>query len=143
MISLTLYVPCIVNNYINKPTRCTFCMYLFYNFCTTLHVSNDHFVLHPEFINLRTPDDERNGRSKHVELYKNCRINTYRKCMLLVCLYNKRSHFRFSNIYRNFLLKLGTTKHILLIRHTISGTDVMLKCAFPVTNVYHIGYVIK
>ena len=38
-----------------------------------------------------TPDDERNGRSKHVELYKNCRINTYRKCILLVCLYNKQS----------------------------------------------------
>ena len=36
-----------------------------------------------------TPDDELNGRSKHVELYKNCRINTYRKCILLVCLYNK------------------------------------------------------
>ena len=35
-----------------------------------------------------TPDDERNGRSKHVELHKNCRINTYRKCILLVCLYN-------------------------------------------------------
>ena len=35
-----------------------------------------------------TPDDERNGRSKHVELYKNCRINTYRKCILLVCLCN-------------------------------------------------------
>ena len=31
--------------YINKPTRRTFCMYLFYNFCTNLHVSNDHFVL--------------------------------------------------------------------------------------------------
>ena len=38
---LALYVPRIVTNYINKPTRCTFCMYLFYNFCTTLHVSND------------------------------------------------------------------------------------------------------
>ena len=31
---------------------------------------------------------ERNGLSKHVELYKNCRVNTYRKCILLVCLYN-------------------------------------------------------
>ena len=30
--------------YINKPTRCTFCMYLFYNFCTIRHVSNGHFV---------------------------------------------------------------------------------------------------
>ena len=39
-----------VNNYINKPTRSTFCMYLFYNFCTTLHVSNDHFVHHQEFM---------------------------------------------------------------------------------------------
>ena len=35
-----------------------------------------------------TSDDERNGRSKHVELYKNCGINTYRKCILLVCWYN-------------------------------------------------------
>ena len=25
-------------------------MYLFYNFCTTLHVSNDHFVHHQEFM---------------------------------------------------------------------------------------------
>ena len=29
-----------------------FCTYLFYNFCTTLHVSNDHFVHHQGFINL-------------------------------------------------------------------------------------------
>ena len=36
--------------YINKPTRCTFCMCLFYNFCTTLHVSNDHSVHHQEFM---------------------------------------------------------------------------------------------
>ena len=35
-----------------------------------------------------TPDDERNGHSKHVELYKNCRINTYRNCILLICLHN-------------------------------------------------------
>jgi hypothetical protein len=28
-------------------------------------------------------------RSKHVESCKNCRINTYRKCILLVCLYDK------------------------------------------------------
>ena len=103
-------------NYINKPTRCTFCMYLFYNFCTILHVSNDHFVHHQEFMiycicscvqTMQTCLDtfawfvhsyryskswtaygERNGRSKHVELYKNCRINTYRKCILLVCLSN-------------------------------------------------------
>ena len=27
-----------------------FCMYLFYNFCTVLHVSNDHFVHHQEFM---------------------------------------------------------------------------------------------
>ena len=39
--SLTLYVPRIVTHCINKPTECTFCMYLFHNFCTTLHVSND------------------------------------------------------------------------------------------------------
>ena len=34
--NLTLYVLWIVTNYINKPTRCTFCVCLFYNFCTTL-----------------------------------------------------------------------------------------------------------
>ena len=39
-------------------------------------------------LNLWTPDDERNGRSKHVDLQKDCRINTYRKCILLVCLCN-------------------------------------------------------
>ena len=37
--------------------------------------------------------DERNGRSKHVQLYKNCRINTYRKCILFVCLYNTEISF--------------------------------------------------
>ena len=47
---LTLYLPCIITNYINKPTICTFCMYLFYNFCTTLHVWNDHFLHHQEFM---------------------------------------------------------------------------------------------
>ena len=65
-------------------------MYLFYRFCTTLHVSNDHFVHQQEFLIyticsavqtiqtcLGTPDDERIGRSKHGELYKKCRINTY------------------------------------------------------------------
>ena len=36
-----------------------------------------------------TPDDERNGRSEHVELQKDCRINTYKKYILLVCLYNR------------------------------------------------------
>ena len=39
-----------VSYYINKPTRCTFCMYLLYNFCTTLRVSSDHFVHHQEFM---------------------------------------------------------------------------------------------
>jgi hypothetical protein len=34
-----------------------------------------------------TSDDEGNGRSKHVELYKNCTINTYRKCIVFVCLF--------------------------------------------------------
>ena len=49
---LTLYVPRIVTVYINKPTRCTFCIYLFYNLYTTLHVSNDHFIHHQKLINL-------------------------------------------------------------------------------------------
>ena len=78
-------------------------MYLFYKLCTNLHVSNSLFVHHQECTNHAkhglyraaeyckswTPDDERNGRSKHVESYKVCRINTYRKCILLVFLYNR------------------------------------------------------
>ena len=32
--------------------------------------------------------DKRNDLSKRVDLYINCRINTYRMCVLLVCLYN-------------------------------------------------------
>ena len=40
------------NQLLNKPTRCTFCMYLFYNLFVTLHVSNDYFVHLQEFINL-------------------------------------------------------------------------------------------
>ena len=47
---LTMHVPCIVTNYVNKPTRWTFCTYLFYNLCKNLHVSNDHFVQHQEFV---------------------------------------------------------------------------------------------
>ena len=39
-----------MTNYINKPTRRTFCTYLFYNLCTTLHVTNDHFVHHLELM---------------------------------------------------------------------------------------------
>ena len=39
-------------NQFYKQTRCTFCMYLFYNLCTTLHVSNDYLFHHQEFINL-------------------------------------------------------------------------------------------
>ena len=41
-----------LRNCINKPIRCTFCMYLFYNMFATLHVSKDYFVHHQEFINL-------------------------------------------------------------------------------------------
>ena len=38
-----LYAPCIVTNYINKPTICTFCMSLFYNLCTNLRVFEGPF----------------------------------------------------------------------------------------------------
>ena len=48
----TVIIQLIKCNSIKGPTRCTFCMYLFYNFCTTLHVSNDHFVHRQEFVNL-------------------------------------------------------------------------------------------
>ena len=44
------------------------------------------FVQSCRYSKLWTPDDERNGRSKHVELQKDCRINTYKMCILLVCL---------------------------------------------------------
>ena len=50
MTILTLYVPSIITNYVNKPTSCTFCMYLFCNFWRTLRVSNDHSVHHQEFM---------------------------------------------------------------------------------------------
>ena len=89
--SLTLHVPFIVTIYINKPTRCTFCMYLFYNFCTTLHVSNDHFVNHQAFMIyciLQLCTNHANVSNCSVlrlelevqKLYKNCGI----KCVLLV-----------------------------------------------------------
>ena len=99
MTNLTLYVPCIVTNYVNKPTRCNFCMYLFYNFCKTLRVSKDHFVHHQGFMiycicsSVQTMQTcltaVRHVHSKHVELYINCRINTCRKSILLFCLRNK------------------------------------------------------
>ena len=38
------------NQFINKPKWCTLCTYLFYNHFATLHVSNDSFVHHQEFI---------------------------------------------------------------------------------------------
>jgi hypothetical protein len=93
-------------------------MYLLYNLCTTLHDSNDYLLptlrvvtgsnrqaelfqyglcRAAEYSKSWTADDERNGPSKHVELYKDCRINTYRKCILLVCLYS-------SSHYSNFLI---------------------------------------
>ena len=47
---LTLHESCIVTNYINKPTTCTFCVYLFHNFCANLHISNGYFFHHQEFM---------------------------------------------------------------------------------------------
>ena len=57
-----------------------------------------------------TPDDERNSRSKHVELYVNCRKNIYRKCILLVCLYNwlRCTVHRTSNLLFSYSWKLGS-----------------------------------
>ena len=38
-------------NYVNEPTSCThFCSYLFHNFISTLHVSNDQVVHHQQFV---------------------------------------------------------------------------------------------
>ena len=47
--NLTWYVPCVVTNCMNKPTRCTLCIYSTI-FFVILHVSNDHFVYYREFI---------------------------------------------------------------------------------------------
>ena len=86
---LKLYVPCIVTYYINKPTSCTFRMYLFYNF-----LSNStcyHFVHHQEFrglLYLQLCTNRANVSNCLVLKPRNCRINTYEKCILLVCLYN-------------------------------------------------------
>ena len=51
---LTLYVPCIVTNSINKPTRCTFLVCIYSTIILyTLHVSKDYFVHHQESISHR------------------------------------------------------------------------------------------
>ena len=39
-----------LNKIYEQTNKCTFCMYLFYNFCTTLHVPNGHFFQHQEFM---------------------------------------------------------------------------------------------
>jgi hypothetical protein len=42
-----------MSNYISKPTRCTFCMYLFYNIFVQLYMFRTTiFVHHQEFINV-------------------------------------------------------------------------------------------
>ena len=81
--ALALYVPCMVSDYINKPTRCSFCMYYstifvqIYIFRTAISfiIRSSWFTVHScRYSKSWTPDDERNGRSKQVKLYKNCRI---------------------------------------------------------------------
>ena len=69
--SLTFYVPCIVTNYINKPTGRTFFMYLSHNFCTTMcferpfrSSSGVHDLL-------------------YLQLYKACRRGSRHGCMIL------------------------------------------------------------
>ena len=66
-------------------------------FCVGLITNSDFFSRHVCMVSTELQNTvnhellmmERNGRSKHVELYKDCRINTYRKCILLVCLYKR------------------------------------------------------
>jgi hypothetical protein len=87
--------------HINKPTRCTFCiiystifvqLYMFRTTILFIIRSSWFFCICSSVQDVQTcldtPDVERIDRSKHVELYKNCRITTYSKCILLVCLYN-------------------------------------------------------
>ena len=48
---LKLCVPCIITNYVNGPTRCTFShLFILQFFMSTLHVSNDRVVHHQELI---------------------------------------------------------------------------------------------
>ena len=81
--------------YINKPTRCTFCVYILQSSYNSTcferpfrSSSGVHDLLYSAALYKPCKRVCRHV-SKHVELYKNCRINTYRKCVLLVCLYNR------------------------------------------------------
>ena len=167
-----LYVPCIVTNYIIQSTRCNICIIYSTIFCKTLHVSNDHFIHHQEFmiycilqlctnhanvsrhvymlctqpqntVNLWTPDDERNGRSKQVELYKNCRINTYRKCIVLVCLYNNEKVYFYRNcnrpgsVYYVSVLsyqKMGNKPLICLLHILYNNIEIKLVCTISLSK---------
>ena len=105
------------NQFYKQTNKMHFLYVFILQFSTTLHVSNYHFVHHQEFMiycilqlctnranlpnccltvgsNRKTavrhvcaPDGERNGHSKHVELYKNCRINTFIQKVHLVGLF--------------------------------------------------------
>ena len=88
------------NDYINKITRSTFYVFilqsLYYSTFTVGTCSKCKAEQLGKFEWCEqtcrygkswTPDDEHNSLSKHVELYKDCRINTYKKCILSVCLY--------------------------------------------------------
>ena len=88
----------------------------------------------------------RNGRSKRVELYKNCRIYTYRKCILLVCLYNwlrctvrTMSNFLCFGILKLFLKHIWTKWKPDFIGnvHCFRRIRDENRCELPLINVYH------
>ena len=68
---------------------------------------------------------QRNGPSKRDELYKNCRINTYRKCILFVCLYNwlRCTVHTVSNSFRCILCILAVTEYSELIPVVMSVNE--------------------
>ena len=69
-----------------------------------------------------------------IQYYKDARYHEHKK---------KKSRFRSSNTYLNFLLKLGMTKNILLIRQTHNFRYRRAAKVNSITNMYHTGHAIK
>ena len=50
--NLTLYVPCILNNSINKQQDAFF-VHIYFTIFVKLHISKDYFIHHQEFLNVQ------------------------------------------------------------------------------------------
>ena len=110
-----------VCNYINKPTRYIFCIYLLYNLCTTLHVSNDHFVHHHEFIIYCNCTNH-----AKMSIDKECKINKYKKVYLVSLTWHCKVRVSFCYIsihissptrYTMWSQWISFIPHFLLARH--------------------------